>query len=313
MQNGLLERRRSRIQLFVGIVLLLSLSASGLACAPQSDDGGTYVVAVTILPQAEFVKAVGGDLVDVLVMVPPGASPHTYEVTPDQMVKLSSARMYARVGPPMEFEIAWMDKFAAANPDMLIVDCSQGIDFIEAVPDSDEATVVGPDGEQELINTGVDPHVWLSVRNAEVMVANICTGLSQVDPTNAGYYERNSAAYIDALSKLDSDLTQSLQSLANRTFIVYHPAFGYFARDYDLTQLGIEQDGSEPEAQYMVRLIQTARQLSIHVVFVAPEFSSRSAEVVAQEIDGRVVVIDPLAEDYIPNMRAVAAAIGQVT
>jgi len=248
-----------------------------------------------------------------VVMVPPGASPHTYEITPDQMVRLSSAKMYARVGPPMEFEVVWMDRLIAANRNMLVVDCSQGIEFIEAAEDTHEDEDEEHENEEEHVHTGADPHIWLSVRNAQIMVANICAGLSQVDPTNAEHYERNCATYVDSLSQLDRELTESLAGLVNRTFIVYHPAFGYFARDYNLTQIAIEQGGSEPDAQYIVRLIEEAREHDIHVLFVAPQFSTRSAEVVADEIGGDVVIIDPVARDYIPNMRAIAAALQQVT
>ncbi len=298
------------MRIFTALALVCAAVCSG--CTPHVvDEDGRYVVAVTILPQQAFVEAVGGNLVDVLVMVPPGAEPHTYEVTPDQMVKLSHARVYARVGPPMEFEVVWMDKLIAANPQMQVVDCSRGLNFIEGVEDNDGIDGSGSENAVDQVNTGADPHIWLSVRNAEVMVENIRDGLSQYDPANADYYAANCAAYVDALKQLDLELTRSLQGLVNRTFIVYHPAFGYFARDYNLTQLAIEQGGNEPDAQYLVRLIDTARQLGIRVVFVAPEFSSRSAEVVADEIGGRVVAIDPLAEDYIPNMRSIASAIEQ--
>jgi zinc transport system substrate-binding protein len=300
--------------LMVSVVLGVFLTSGAAGCAPQSGTTDRFIVAVTVLPQAGFVEAVAGDKVEVVVMVPPGASPHTYEVMPEQMVKLSTARMYARVGPPMEFEVVWMDRLISANPDMLVVDCSQGIGFVDAVDDTPEDSHEGESGNgEELVHTGADPHIWLSVRNAQVMVTNICAGLSQVDPENAAYYEDNCTAYVDALQQLDRELADSLSGLANRTFIVYHPAFGYFARDYGLTQLAIEQGGSEPDAQYMVRLIEVAREHDIRVIFVAPQFSSRSAEVVAGEIGGEVVIIDPVAMDYIPNMRAITAAIQQVT
>jgi len=307
------EVGRHESLLIVSVLLGMLLASGAAGCAPQSEAADKFVVAVTVLPQAGLVEAVAGDKVEVVVMVPPGASPHTYEVMPEQMVKLSTARMYARVGPPMEFEVVWMDRLVSANPDMLVVDCSQGIDFIEAVEDTHGDDDEGESGGSgEIVHSGADPHIWLSVRNAQVMVTNICAGLTQVDPANAEYYLHNCKAYVDALSQLDLELADALYELANRTFIVYHPAFGYFARDYNLSQLAIEQGGSEPDAQYMVRLIQVAREHDIRVIFVAPQFSSRSAEVVAEEIGGEVVIIDPVARDYIPNMRAITAAIQQV-
>jgi zinc transport system substrate-binding protein len=270
--------------------------AAAAGCGRETETTGKTVVAVTILPQAGFVEAIGGDRVEVVVMVPPGASPHTYEVTPDQMTQLSNARMYAKVGSPVEFELAWMDKLIGVNQSMLVVDCSKGIDLTES-QDPDEP--------------GLDPHIWLSVKNAEIMVRNICDGLVQVDAANKAYYEANCAAYLGELTELDNALAADLSGVRNRSFIVFHPAFGYFARDYNLKQIGVEQEGKEPDADYIVRLIEEAKKQNIRVIFVSPQFSTKSAEVIAKEIGGRVAVIDPLAKDFIDNMRAIESAMKQ--
>jgi len=273
------------------VVLVITVVAcSNPAPAPVNDKTG---VAVTILPQREFVARVGGDKVDITVMIPPGASPHTYEVTPAQMVQLSKAKVYFKVGSPIEFELAWLDKLLAQNKDMLVVDCSKGINLIES-DDPDEP--------------GIDPHIWTSPRNVKTMVQNISLGLSQVDPQNRQYYEQNRDSYLKELDELDAEIDASLGDTGNRTFIVYHPAWGYFAHDYGLRQLGIEQEGKEPQAAYMARLINQARLQNIKVIFVSPEFDSRSAEAIAREIGGKVVIIDPLAGDYLDNMRKVASA-----
>jgi zinc transport system substrate-binding protein len=285
---------------FTSTVLPLLLTALLLAavagCEKETETTGKTVVAVTILPQADFVEAIGGDKVEVVVMVPPGASPHTYEVTPEQMARLSKAKMYAKVGSPVEFELSWMDKLIAVNKNMLVVDCSKGIDLITS-QDPDEP--------------GMDPHIWLSVKNVKIMVQNICDGLVQVDANNKVYYEKNCADYLDKLTKVDSELAEDLSGVKNRNFIVFHPAFGYFARDYNLTQIGVEQEGKEPDADYIVRLIKEARELDIRVVFVSPEYSTKSAETIAKEIGGQVVIIDPLAKDFINNIRAIESAMKQ--
>lgn len=284
----------------ISTVLMLLLAASLIAAAAGCDreavTTGKTVVAVTILPQAGFVEAVGGDRVEVVVMVPPGASPHTYEVTPDQMTKLSNAKMYAKVGSPIEFELAWMDKLIAVNKSMLVVDCSKGIDLTQS-QDPDEP--------------GLDPHIWLSVKNAKIMVQNICDGLEQVDAVNKAYYEEHCTAYLEELTKLDSDLAVDLSGVKNRSFIVFHPAFGYFARDYNLKQIAVEQEGKEPDADYIVRLIEEAKESNIRVVFVSPQYSTKSAESIAKEIGGKVVIIDPLAKDFIGNMHAIESAMKQ--
>jgi len=284
--------------------LMLILWLPGIACsAPGGVEQSTMTVAVTLLPQAGFVDAVGGERVDVVVMVPPGASPHTYELTPEQMVRLSKAEVYLKVGTPVEFEMVWMDRLVAANDDMLVVDCSRGVELIHVHEEEEGA---GHD------HRGVDPHIWLSVSNAIVMVENICAGLIEADPGSEAYYSANCADYVAQLRLLQSDLARSVARLEGGTFIVFHPSFGYFARDYGLTQVAVEQGGGEPDAQYIVRLVQEAKAQGAHVVFASPQLSTRSAEVIAAEIDADVVIIDPLAADYIPNMRAIAEAISQV-
>jgi zinc transport system substrate-binding protein len=284
------------ISIVLTLLLAASLIAAVVGCDREAETTGKTVVAVTILPQAGFVEAIGGNKVEVVVMVPPGASPHTYEVTPDQMTRLSNAKMYAKVGSPVEFELTWMDKLIAVNKSMLVVDCSKGIDLTES-QDPDEP--------------GLDPHIWLSVKNAKIMVQNICDGLVQVDAANKAYYEENCAAYLEKLTKLDTELASDLSDVSNRSFIVYHPAFGYFARDYNLKQIAVEQGGKEPDADYLVRLIEEAKENNIRVVFVSPEYSTKSAEVIAKEIGGKVVIIDPLAKDFIDNMHAIESAMKQ--
>jgi len=246
-----------------------------------------------VLPQVEFVSAVGGGRVDVTAMVPPGANPHTYEVTPAQMAKLSAAEVYFKVGSPIEFELTWLDKLRAQNKGMTFVDCNKGIELMQSA-DPDEP--------------GIDPHTWTSPQNVKLMVNNICAGLVELDPLKKDYYEGNRDTYLQKLGALDVDIKSSLAGTGNRTFIVYHPAWGYFAREYGLQQLGIEKEGKEPQAAYMARLIKEARDKNIRVIFVSPQFDTRSAEAIAHEIGGNVVSIDPEGPDYIDNMRKVASA-----
>ena len=273
-----------------------------VSCTSSNDLNDKTTVAVSILPQAGFVEAIGGDKVKVVVMVPPGASPHTYEVTPDQMVALSNARIYAKVGSGVEFELAWMDKLIAVNKSMLIVDCSQEIPLLEMTEEENDV---------EHQHEGLDPHIWLSAKNVKIMARHICDGLVQIDVQNKSYYEANLAGYLVELDKLDAELVADLADVVKRDFIVVHPSFGYFAHDYNLNQISLEQGGKEPEADYMVRLINEAKEHSIKVVFVSPQYNTKSAEMIAQEIGGEVVIIDPLAKDFVGNMHAIEAAVKQ--
>jgi zinc transport system substrate-binding protein len=284
----------NQLLLFMTNGLLAALLVTSLAgCGSEADTTGKITVAVSILPQAGFVEAIGGDKVAVVVMVPPGASPHTYEVSADQMTRLSKAKMYAKVGSPVEFELAWMDKLIALNKTMLVVDCSKGINLIKS---------------QDTDAPGLDPHIWLSIKNAKIMVQNICDGLVQVDAANKAFYEKNCADYLQELTALDASFTADLSGVTNRSFIVFHPAFGYFAKDYDLTQIGVEQEGKEPDVEYIVRLIEEARADNIKVIFVSPQYSTRSAQTIAKAIGGEVVVIDSLAKEFISNMRNIESA-----
>jgi zinc transport system substrate-binding protein len=282
--------------------MLISASVGGAltSCAREAATTGKLGVAVTILPQAEFVENIGGDKVDVTVMVPPGASPHTYEPTPSQMAELSRASMYAKVGSGVEFELTWMDKLIAQNKDMLVVDCSKGVQLQEMTAgDEDE-----PAGT-------MDPHIWMSPKNAQIMVRNIADGLIQVDPTNRDYYEQNRDAYIQKLEQLDGDIFNSLAPIKNRIFMVYHPAFGYFASEYGLTMLTVEAEGKEPTPVGLQHLIEQAQKYNIHVVFAEPQFNPQSARVIAEAIDGKVILIDALAKDYIENLRTLTEELAQ--
>jgi zinc transport system substrate-binding protein len=283
----------------LSVVVLLSGMVT-TACNQEETTTEKIGVVVTILPQVEFAESVGGDKVEVTVMVPSGASPHTYEPTPSQMTALSDALMYAKVGSGVEFELTWMDDLIAQNEDMLIVDCSQGVELQPmTVGDEDE-----PAGS-------LDPHIWLSPQNAIIMVRNIAGGLIQVDPDNRDYYEQNRDDYIEQLTQLDSDIREGLSGVENRVFMVFHPAFGYFASEYNLTMLAIEDEGKEPTPAGMEYLIEQAKEHNIKVVFAEPQYNQQSADVVAEEIGGVVVLINPLASDYIDNLRAVLAEMVQ--
>ncbi len=275
------------------LVAILSLTVLILtACVqPVTNPSNKINMVVTIQPQLEFAKEIGGDKINVSAMVPAGANPHTYEPIPSQISNLAKADIYIKVGSGIEFELAWMDKLASANTKMLIVDCSKGIELIKL-------TNADPDHPG-----AYDPHIWMSPVNVVIMVKNMSEGLIQVDPANRVYYEENAASYIDKLTDLDKDIKSSLSSIQKKTFVVYHPSFGYFAREYNLDVISIEEEGKEPSASDIARLIDTAKKENIKTVFISPQFNPQSAEIIAREINGNVVFVDALAENYMENMR----------
>jgi len=291
----------SILLIFAFIVLPI---VSGISCVGNGETSDKIGVVVTILPQVEFVEKVGGNKVDITVMVPPGAEPHTYEPTPSQMVALSQAQIYAKVGSGIDFELGdWIDNLVEQNKDIPVINCSEGIAL-------QEMTVPDEDGKEA---GGMDPHVWMSPVNAEVMVQNICHGLVQVNPDNQAYYEENRDAYLLELTQLDQDIKNGLSGVTNRKFMVYHPSFGYFAEEYDLTMIPIEDEGKEPTGEGIKYVIDYANEHNIKIIFASPQFSQESAKVIASAIGGEVISIDPLAKNYIINMRTLLDELEQAT
>jgi zinc transport system substrate-binding protein len=285
----------------VSLILTLSCGKNG-----EVDQQDKIDVVVTIPPLADFVDGVGRDKVEVTVMVPPGASPHTYEPTPSQLKKVGKAKMYVMVGSGVEFELTWMDKIAAMNKKMLVVDASEGIRLLDM-----EGNHPGEEQHEEHEHKGKDPHIWLSPMNAKTMVQNICGGLIEVDPENEEYYIQNRNQYLDQLTELDRFIKERLEGIESRKFMVYHPSWGYLAKEYGLEQIPIEHAGKEPTAKEIKDAVEMAKKYDIKVIFVSPQSTTKSAEVIAKEIGGEIASIDPLAQSYIPNMRTVIEKLTQ--
>ncbi len=278
---------------FTAAVLALATLAFFSSCAAPGGDvidtsESVVHVWVSIVPQEFFVERIGGERVFVEVMVPPGASPATYEPKPSQIESLANADLY--VGIRVPFEEAWMSRIEAANQGMLIVDQSGGIERID----------------------GTDPHVWLSPRLAKTQADNIFQGLVEVDPDGESVYRANLEAFLTDLDELDARIQETLSGLEVREFMVFHPAWSYFARDYDLTMIPVQIEGSDPSAAEMTELVQTARSHNIKVIFAQPEFSTRNADTIAEEIGGRVLLISPLAPDWLENLERVADTFAEV-
>jgi zinc transport system substrate-binding protein len=277
-------------------------------------------VTVSIVPQQYFVEQIGADQVEVTVMVPPGAEPADYEPKPQQMVALASSKVYFAVGVP--FESAWLKRFMAANPRMLIVHTETGIAKlpmtqelpIETNPKTG-AFVVSPPREPS--HEGVkDPHVWVSPPLVMIQARNILAALVQVDPAHKDLYEANYLRFISQLAELDMKIGNIFwgpKSAERKPFIVFHPAWAYFAAAYGLQQIPVQLGGNEPTAQELKRLILFARAKGIKVVFIQPEFSTRSARAIVENIGGRSVVADPLAKDWAKNLLVVAQQMRNAT
>ena len=288
----------------------LSLCAACLvlcaACAQAPSEGTDALlnVLVSIPPQKNFVEAVGGDLVAVHVLIPPGASPATYDPKPGDLVRVEEADVFFRIGH-IGFEQAYLSRIRSLNPDMRVVDTSRGIELrYFGAAESHEH-----DGEEHGHLGGVDPHVWLSPPAARLQVEAIARVLAEMDPEHADTFRANALDYAARLDALHEELAALFAGLEARTILVFHPAWGYFTDAYGLKQLAIEQSGKAPTAEQLRHVIDTAKASGIEVIFVQAQFSREVAGSVAREIGGVVVSIDPLAEDYIGNLRAVGQTV----
>ena len=281
-------RHTSAAILLAGALAVCLLASTAGCTDPRVEETGTIQVIATILPLADFVQQVGGERVDVTVMVPPGASPHVHEPTPGQMVDVSRADVYVKVGSGVEFEITWLDKLVEQNRDMHIIDCSEGIMVV-----------------------GGDPHIWNSPANASKMVENICDGLVSVDPVAADHYRRNLEDYNQQLTELDSYMLERFDGATERHFMMYHPSFGYLAKQYDLTQIAVEHEGKNPTPQVLRDCIDIAQIHNLDYIFVGSQTSPFEAESIAEAINAETALMDPLPADYVANMRSVADAIAR--
>ncbi len=282
------KQRRQRRQRAKGATLGF-LAAAVLAAQPAACAAAEPVlqVFVSVLPQKFLARRVAGERAEVVVMVGQGQSPHTYEPTPRQMARLAGASLYFRIG--VSFEDVWMERLAAANPSMVVVDCREGVDLRE-----------------EDDRGHLDPHIWTSPLLALHASRRMKEALVEADPGGRELYERNYSVLAAELEGLDAEIRETLRTVRRRSFMVFHPSWGYFAEAYGLEQVAIESGGGEPGARELAGMIDRARREGIRVIFVQEQISRRSAEAVARAIGGRVVSVDPLAEDYIENLRAVA-------
>ena len=260
--------------------------------------------AASILPQKYFIKKIGGDRVNVSVMVLPGANPATYEPKPRQMVNLARAEIYFAIGVP--FEDNWLPKFAKTSPKMKIVFTQSGITKIPMKAGGHRHHETPQSHEKPATGTK-DPHVWLSPPLVMLQAKNILDALVKADPEGRIVYEANYKAFLEELKHLNMEIRRVLKTTdQNARFMVYHPSWGYFAQSYGLEQIPIELEGKKPSPRKLLQLIKDARKNGIKVIFVQPQFSEKSAETIADAIGGKVIFADPLAEDWANNLLRVA-------
>ncbi|WP_342707500.1 metal ABC transporter solute-binding protein, Zn/Mn family [Allochromatium warmingii] len=280
----------------VTFIFLLCLPATLLSAEPIR-------VFVTVLPQQTFVEQIGGEHVQVEALVNAGSNPHAYEPTPGQMARLAQADLYFRIGLPIE--AAWMERIRAVNPTLRVVDLSNGIARrrLEAHDHDHEDQHAHEHEHQTEAEIEPDPHIWMSPLLVIRLTEQIALTLSEWDPAHAADYQARLMQTSAELNALDAEIRAQLDVLQHRRLMVYHPAWGYFADAYGLTQIPIESEGKEPGPRYLAALIKQARRDRVRVILAQPQLSTKAAQQVAREIGGRVAVIDTLSADYIGSLR----------
>lgn len=295
---------KSKISILLVLIAFVSFNFYG--CVKNNGNSGKRIIAVTIVPEMTIVKEVAGDLFEIIALVPPGNSPEYYQPSPQLIENLSKADIYFTIGVPTE-SANILPKINDLNPDIKIVNLAEivaqtypPIYFSEAASNGTGAPV----SESEAGTP--DPHIWLSPKRAALMTGIIADELSGIDGLNSEFYHSNAQIYIKTLEALDAEIKSSLKGLQSRTFFIYHPSLGYFADDYDLEMLALEENGKEATASTLQKMADIAEAKNIRVILYQASADSKQAKAFAEEIKGRAVMIDPLSAEYIENLRAIA-------
>ena len=279
-------------------LIYILILLTGYACGNTTQKNEKPILTVTLEPLRYFTEAIAGNQYQVVSMVPKGNSPESYDPTPQQLVNLSRSQAYLRIGY-IGFEQAWMKKLEENNPNMKVFDTSKGVNLIREK---------GHWHDDHFHEGGVEPHIWNSTQNAAVIADNIYTALCELDVTHQSDYKQRLDSLKQIIRQTDINIRTLLEN-ADSTFLIYHPALSYFARDYGLKQISIEEGGKEPSPAQLKELIDTCRKENAHTIFVQQEFDQRNAQLIADELGVKVVSINPLSYDWSEEMLRVVRAL----
>lgn len=296
--------------LILGVLALTRLSVARRQ-ALEADSQLRVLVAVD--PLAYLVERIGGDRVVVSTLTPTGKDPESFSPTPADLAALASTRLFFRVGLAVEERLA--KNVASIAPDSRSVDLCENVEQLpnlcghshsRSEADGDAA----PHSHSHSCSSSeLDPHVWTSPAVARLLVAQATAALVEASPENADFFQANAAALDAELAALQTEISERLAPFESRTFVVFHPAYGYFADEFHLTQRAIESQGKAPRPRELAALIETARADGVRATIVQPEFDRAAAQVVANEIGAELIVHSPLEKDYFVNLRALTDAL----
>ncbi len=283
-----------KIVIILFAILILVFPVIYQKVEAQSDK---ITVAASIVPQETFVKKVGGDRVDIITMIPPGNSPANYAPSPQELTKFSEASIYFSMGVPADITNI-LPKAKDFNSDIKIVKLFKRVSKVYP--------------HREFAAGKRDPHIWLSPKRVQVMIQEIASELSKLDSENKKFYHENAEKYVKELKEVDKKIQKSLTNLKTKAFIVYHPAFGYFADEYGLNMVAIEKGGKKATPKRLQEIIDLARKKNIKVIFYQAEVDSKQSQALAEELGGRTIKLDPLSADYIQNLQKMAKMFNSV-
>lgn len=279
-----------KIFLFLSLLLVIG----NFGCQNKKSLTIKPSVSVSILPLKYIVDKLTDSTFDVNVMVPPGSSPEMYEPSPVQMKNITNSSVYFAVGP-LEFENSILPKIKELNPTIRFVKLSDGINLLEGHKHHE---IMGEEEHQICY----DPHIWTSTSEFKQMVANTYNILSEIYPDLKSQLNKNFIKLEDDIDSLDQNIKEVVSKAKTKNFIIYHPALTYLAKEYNLNQIAIEEDGKNPSAQKMTNLVKLSKSEGIKYIFIQSQFDSHNAEIVAGELDGQILTIDPLGYDWLKNM-----------
>jgi zinc transport system substrate-binding protein len=292
----------------------------GLAMAPATAavPEGKLLVAATISPLGDFCRKIGGDLAQVQVLIPPGASPHVFEPAPSVMARAAQARVFVYIGAGLE---PWADKLLRARGPgkITVVEAAGGMPLIREVEEHHYGEAASGEGHEGHSHAAGNPHIWLDPVLAQEICRKIAGAFMQADPSHRAQYAAHLKDYLAALTELDREIEGRAQRWRRKDFVAFHPAFSYFARRYGLHEVGIIEaaPGREPTPRHLQNLVTAIRRYKIKVVFAEPQLNPRVAEVVAAEAGVKVLMLDPVGgrppygSDYLKLMRYNLATLDQ--
>ncbi len=281
----------------ISIILVSLIMISG--CTGSKEHTGREVITVSIEPFRFFVSAVAGKDYEINVIVPPGASPATYEPSPAVIKSVSDSKMMIIDGY-LGFEMAWMDRILGLNKDISLLQLAGSQDLISA----------GSHRHGDITHyTGVDPHFWISPARAKLIASDIRNFLIENMPGDSVLFNNNYLKLDSLITETDRYVREILPDSLNLSFMIFHPSLSYFALDYGLEQIAVEAEGKEPSPSELKKFIDTGREKNIRAVFVQREFDRKNAETIAKEIGAITVVIDPLSNDWVGAVREIAERI----